>query len=441
MSQTIIIEPDQDLKNVYKLNLATYTGTDVVDRSDSKDAIELLRILPTISLIITKAKVGDDETAILIRNFLKENNMDIPMIVLGECRQISSEVLTLKDPVSWDLLVKHAGTLLGVTEEKIKKQVKPDYTSISVHYFYEIDHTPCDVYIRIKKSPSEFQYVKRLREQDSFTSDDIQKYVKQGLVNFYIPRDYQQYFVTFVTNSIINRLESDLPLVNRLNTNSSAYEIVRDRIQNIGFTPEVTELAESNINSMISAVKEAPQLASLLKFLLTSKMSYAYQKAHLNCVIGNFILAKQSWYEDKHLKLFTYLSFFCDITLKSNLQMRINSQDELQTSELDDKERTEVINHAKNAAEILKTFEHSTEYLELVIMQHHGVDSGIGFPTQQNEEIHPIAKVFIISDAFVKLMLNPDTAKNKKEILTILYAQFTENDYQKIIKVLEQKIE
>lgn len=441
MSQTIIIETDNDLKNVYKLNLATYTGTDVVERSDSKEAIELISILPTISLIITKAKVGSDETAISIFNYLKENNLEIPMIVLGECKQISSEVLTLKAPVSWDLLVKHAGSLLGVTEEKLKKQVKPDYIPISVHYFYEIDHTPCDVFIRIKKSTSEFQFVKRLREQDSFTSEDIQKYVKQGLVNFYIPRDYQQYFVTFVTNSIINRLESDLPLVNRLNTNSSAYEIVRDRIQNIGFTPEVAELAESNINSMIAAVKEAPKLASLLKFLLTSKMSYAYQKAHLNCVIGNFILAKQSWYEDKHLKLYTYLSFFCDITLKSNMQMRINSQEELEQSDLDSKECAEVLNHAKNAAELLKTFDHSTEFLETVIEQHHGVESGIGFAIEQQDDIHPIAKVFIISDAFVKLMLNPDTAKNKKEILTILYAQFGEGDYQKIIKVLEQKIE
>lgn len=441
MSQTILIEPNEELRNIFKLNLATYTGTDIADRENATDTIDLLKILPSIDLIITKAEIDGEKTAVEISRFLKQHKMDIPIIILGDSKELSGEYLTLAEPTSWEILVKHAGKMLGVTEESVSKKVKPNYIPISINYFFEIDHTPCDVFIRIKNSNFEYKFVKRLHEQDSFTEEDIKKYIKQGLKDFYIPRDYQQYFVTFVTNAIINRLETDLPLEDRLTTNSRAYDIVREHVQKIGFSTDISELADSNIKSMIEAIKQAPKFANLLRLLFSSKISYAYQKAHLVCVFGNFIVSKQSWYEERHLSILTYLSFFADITLKSTKQMQINSEEELNRSGLSDDERMKVLTHAKDASELLSDFPSTSDYLELVVMQHQGMEDGVGFATEPSTELHPISRVFLVSDAFVKIMLDPDGPKNKKDILTILYMQFSSPGYHKIIKVLEQKIE
>lgn len=441
MSQTILIESDQDMNKVFTLNLRTYTGTDVINRNSAQESIELLKILPSINLIICRNKINGENTALEINKFLHENKMDIPLIVLGEVVELKNEVLQLKEPVSWEMLIRQASILLGVTEEELREKVKPNYIPISISYFYDIDHTPCDVFIRIKKAPDDYQFVKRLFPQDSFTSTDIDKYKAQGLSEFYIPKDYQQYFVTFVTNSIINKLENELNLNVRLKTNANAYEIVKEHINKAGVTQEVTELAESNIESMIKSVKSAPKLANLLKFLFSSKLSYAYQKAHLICVIGNFIMSKQTWYEERHLITFTYLSFFADITLRSTRQMKVNSQDELIAAHFEQDEKNEVILHAKNASEIVKDFPKSTEYIEIVTLQHQGTLDGIGFPDEPSEDLHPIAKVFVIADSFVKTMLDPTAPKSKREILTVLYMQYTNPSYQKIIKVLEQKID
>lgn len=442
MSQTILIEPSKKLSDLYKLNLNTYTGTDVIERASSKEAIDLLKILPEIDLIICRAEVDREKTAQDLYQFLVDSNIEIPMIILGESLRIKDKVVSLEDPFTWEDLVANARNLLGIKGEEAKVDLKPDYSPIGIQYFFDIDHTPCDVYIRIKKSNAEFKFVKRLHEQDSFTPNDIKKYMDQGLKNFYIPRDYQQYFVTFVTNSMIKKLEEDkLPLIERLGVNSNAYNIVREHIQKIGFTQEINELAEANINSMISSIQEAPQLATLLKMILSSKVSYAYQKSHIICVIGNFILSKQSWFEERHLQMFTHLAFFADITLKSNKQLKINSSEELDASDLSPKEKLEVINHASNASKIIKDFSKTSDYLELIVRQHQGRSDGLGFNSDPEDDIHPLARVFIISDAFVKMMLDPGSPTNKKEILTILYMQFTKNNFQKIIKVLEQKIE
>jgi HD-GYP domain-containing protein (c-di-GMP phosphodiesterase class II) len=442
MSQTILIEDNEDFKKLYSLNLTTYAGTDVVDRADANDAIALLKILPSINLIITKPKIGSEYTAIDLWKYIEKYQLDIPMIILGECKELSDKVLTLKSPIDWEILIQHAKKLLGVSDEDVQKKIVPDYVPVESKYFYEINHSPCDIFIRIKKSNAEFDYVKRIHAQDSFEVQDIKKYEDQGLKEFYVEKDYQQYFVNFVTTKLIQKLESqDLGIEDRLNINSAAYDMVKDHIQTAGIDENIAELANSSINSMIFAIKENPKLGDLLKMLLSTRISYAYQHAHLVCVIGNFIMSKQKWYEEKHLDIFSMSAFFSDITLKSVTQMRVNTEHDLDNSGLSEIEKNEVVNHAIDAATLISGTEFYSEYLFLVIKQHQGSIDGTGFPTEPSEEIHPIAKCFLIADAFVKIMLDPKGPKNKKDILSILYAQYTNASYQKIIKVLENKIE
>jgi hypothetical protein len=71
MSQTILIESSEDLKKIFALNLNTFVGTDVIHRKNADDTIELLRILPQVGLVITQAKVGTEETALKIYQFIK----------------------------------------------------------------------------------------------------------------------------------------------------------------------------------------------------------------------------------------------------------------------------------------------------------------------------------------------------------------------------------
>lgn len=442
MSQTILILENEDLKSLYSINLGTYTGTDVIDRVDAEDAINLLTILPSIDLIITDANINGEQSAKDIFDYLQTNNLDIPLIVIGTCPELSDKAIVIDKNGPWETLVKIAGKALGVTLEEIAKKVKPDFVPIRLYYFYEIQETPCDIFIRIQKSPGDIQFIKRLHAQDSFSIEDIKKYQDQGLKSFYIERDYQQYFVTFVTNQLLKKLEAQgMSIPDRINATANAYEIVGDHIRKFGLDENIIELANSSIQSMVDTIHQSPKLASLLKQLLSSKISYAYQHAHLVTVIGDFILSKQSWYDKKLLNIFSFVAFFSDITLKSVDQIRVNSQDDLDNSKLDAEEKQEVLNHAADAAKLIKSHPSFSTEIENLIKQHQGSLNGIGFPDPPEAGLHPAAKVFIVADAFVKIMLDPNGPRNKKDILTILYAQFEDESFQTFIRALEQKIE
>lgn len=439
MSQTILIETNQDLKKLFTLNLQTFVGTDVIHRENAQDTVALLKILPQISLIITRANVDQEMSAKAIHHYLKSEGLNIPLIVLGACPEIAHEVLCLEDPISWEIVIKEAAKRLGVPLDTTIK-VKADYVPVSIRFFYEISRTPCDVFIRIKKGKDDFQYVKRIHQKDTFDKETILKYEEQGLQEFYVPADYIQYFSNFVTNEIVVKLEDkDLALEERILTTSYAHEIVRERLQQLEIDQACIELSETSINSMVQSVRNSPEVVNLLKFLFSNKVSYAYQHAHLLALVCHYILSKQSWYKSDHLNILSFASFFADATLKTIPQMRISSQSELNNADLTEQEKEQVMYHARDAVNLLNLHPDATDYIKTVLLQSHGTTDGVGFADDPSEELHPLSKVFIIADQFVKILLNPELPSTKKEILALMAQRYSGSSYHKIMKALEQK--
>jgi hypothetical protein len=442
MSQIIVIETNLDLRKIFSLNLNTFLGTDIISRENAEDTLALLRILPEVSLIITKANVGDEKTAHKIFRYIKEEGLDTLMIVLGDCPGLPKEILCLKEPISWEVLIKHAAHLLGITLEDASHKICPHYLPISLYYFYDIQKTPCDIYIRIKKGSNEYQFVKRIHSKDTFDKEIIKKYEDQGLVEFYILKEYLQSFTTFVTNHIVQRLErDDLTLEERILTTANAHEIVKDTVKKMGLDLTAIELSDASINSMIKSVKNSPRVVNLLKMLFSNKVSYGYQHSHLLALMCHYILSKQSWYREDHLYTLSFVSFFSDITLESNQQMQIGTMKDLLEANITDEEKRAVINHAYDAIKTLVTHPEANDYIRTVLTQSHGRCDGVGLEDNPGEDLHPLSKVFIIADSFIKVMLNPALPSRKQDILPLLYSRFTHPSYQKIIKALEHKFQ
>jgi HD-GYP domain-containing protein (c-di-GMP phosphodiesterase class II) len=110
-------------------------------------------------------------------------------------------------------------------------------------------------------------------------------------------------------------------------------------------------------------------------------------------------------------------------------------------SPLSEEEKNAVMNHARDAVKLLETHPLATEYIKTVMLQSHGKEDGVGFEEDPGEGLHPLSKVFIIADNFVKILLNPALPSSKKDILPMLSSRFTGPSYQKIIKALEQKFQ
>lgn len=442
MSQTILIEANEDLSKIYSLNLQTFVGTDIILRKNAEEALALLHILPEVALIITQLKINQEDTALDIYRFIKSEGLNTKLIVLGTAPELAEEVVCIQDPVSWETLVKEAAHQLGVTLKDATAKIQPDYLPVASYFFYEIQKVPCDIFIRIKKSNHEYMFVKRLHSKDVFDKSLIKKYEGQGLKEFYVQKDYIQFFTTFVTNNIVQKLEqTDLTLEDRILTTASGHAIVRDMVATLGLETSAVELSDASINSMTKSVKDSPKAGPLIKFLFSNKVSFAYQHCHILALMSHYVLSKQSWYKEEHLYIMSFAAFFADVTLHSSVQMQIATMSDLFEANLTDEEKNQVTHHAKDAVDLLKDHPKADNYVKTVILQSHGTLTGIGFEDNPGEDLHPLSKVFVVADSFVKILLNPSLPSTKKEILPLLYGRFKNPSYQKIIKALEQKYE
>ena len=70
MAQVILIESNKIINDLISVNLTSYLGVDLIQRKNAHDTTSLLAILPSIDLIITNFKIGDEETANMINNYL-----------------------------------------------------------------------------------------------------------------------------------------------------------------------------------------------------------------------------------------------------------------------------------------------------------------------------------------------------------------------------------
>ncbi len=441
MSQTILIEPNTDLRDLYSLNLTNMVSTNIIIRKNAEDAINLLAILPSINLIVVRAKIESEQTAKLLADYIQNESLSIPMVILGDELELKDKYLVMPEPVSIHDLLANAAKLLGFEESNLYQKNVPDYFPIEARYFFNINETPCDVYIRIKKSPTEYQYVKRIHVKDRFERIDIERYIAQGLKEFYVPKEYRVNFTKFVSNSIIKKLENkDLTHDERFNVNAETYDFLRDYIHKFGLDDTALELTEATISSVNQAVKAAPQLNLFLETLKKNKVSYAYQHCHLMALLSHHILKNIEWGTPELFDKMCYVAFFHDLALSNDDMMKIGTMDELEKANLTPEQKTEVMEHARRSADMIGRHAEAPFGADIIIIQHHGMMDGIGFAADFQNPLAPLAMIIIVIEEFINEVFLLKMALSLKEVFVRMKNKFDKTSYISIVIALEKSL-
>ncbi len=165
----------------------------------------------------------------------------------------------------------------------------------------------------------------------------------------------------------------------------------------------------------------------------------------LAAFVCNHIIKRVSWGGDSHIEKINFVLFFHDIML-APIYLKYPElkyeEDLLFSDRLNDKEKEVVLNHARLAAEVIVTYKRAPIGADLLIKQHHGITNGIGFAIDFKDDISPLSKIVLISEAFVEEFMKnrdekADYVLDTKAILLILNEKFKKTTYKKIIETLE----
>ena len=440
MAQVILIENNKTLNDLLSINLTTYLGVDLIQRKNAQDAISLLAILPNVDLIVSALNVDDEQTSEILTQYLIENKLETSLIILGS-EQISNNAFTINigNPNNWEKVITSAAKVLGINESVLAKKIVPDFIPVPVKYFLNLENVNCDVFIRIKKTPSEYQFVKRIHNGDSFTVDSIKRYMEQGLENFHISKEQHKDFTIFLSNKLVEKIDSPtMEISEKILVMGESFVIATKEINKLGFNSETVQLSEVIIQNMVKNFQKSPGMSGLLNKLISSQTEYLYQRCHMTSVVACEMIKNLKLDEPNAYEKIAFASFFHDIMLTDNENLsKINSFEELEKANLSEADWEKVFNHAIDACNLIRKHPESPPGVDEIIKNHQGTSNGKGF-SNSIDKLSNLSKIFIIAHQFVlELLRFKEIGGEPKPITEELYKRYPGADIAIIIKSLE----
>ena len=440
MAQVILIEENKTLNDLISVNLTTYLGVDLIQRKNAGETIALLSILPDIDLIITANKIGDEFTSKIISDYITTNRLETGLIVLGSDQLIKNDfTINIANPNEWEKIIHGSAKILGINENVLAQKVIPDYIAVPVRYFLNLDNSNCDVFIRIKKTPTEYQFVKRIHNGDTFSKESIKRYLEQGLENFHISKDYYKDFTIYLSNKLVEKMESqDMDQTQKIQIMGESYEIAIKEIMRLGFNSETIQLTEAIIQNMVKNFEKSPEMSNLLHKVINSQTGLLFQRCHMTSIVAFEMVKNLKIKDPKAHEKMAYASFFHDIMLTENeILSKINSFDEFEKANLSEEQWDMVFNHAMEASILIRKHPEAPTGVDEIIKHHHGASNGKGF-SNSIEKLPELSKIFIIAHHFVLELLHfKEIGGKPKPVTEELFKRYPSPEVANIIKSLE----
>jgi hypothetical protein len=442
MSQIILIEPNDNLREILNLNLQTYVGASIIIKKSAEDAIELLLLLPEIDLIISRNFVEDEKSGELLLSYITETGHTTSLIILGTFEHhLKKNYINIKDHLDWEQVISKAAKVISIDEDILKNKINPEFIPIPINYFIPIESTACDIFIRIKKAADDFQYVKRIHAGDKYSKSMIHKYISQGLDYFYIGKSDQIHFTNHVSDQLVNKLEQgNIGTDTHLMVLAESYEIALNEIKNLGFNSATVQLTEAIITNNLKISEEVPEISGMLKKIVNTKTNYLYQHSLMTSLIAGEIVKFLNVNNSHHLRVIAFAALFKDISLVNQPDLaKISSFVELEAADLPDEDWDFVFNHAFDASMLINRYKDAPHGVDEVIKTHHGSQNGKGYSITHVDRFATLEQIFIVSCEFVReILLFKENGGAPKPVIKLLYDKFKGEDVILIIKTLEK---
>ncbi len=448
MKNGILLSNHELLNDLLSFNLKAFCDIDLKVCTSFEEALNQINVLGVeCSIIISLSKIDDTDCPVKMRELLQSKSLAIPMVVIGEMSKLSNtkKVLTLPPNLNIPLVVKSTAKILNITAKDMAAKEVPDYYPVPLSILRNFETAPCNVYVKIGRT-GPFEYSQTLTKgEDLRPNAKLNSYADDGVLNLYIPSSMRLEIVNLASKIVMDKLDDpSLSDQDRVATVEQGYEVIGGLLgESATVTPEIVDISKKCMETVSDIIHNVPKLRNLLGMMLQNKTGFLYLHSVMGTYVSRHIINNISWGSDEHAEKLSFVFYFHDIFLAPIFAKypHLQSEENLVFQEdISEKDKEIVINHARLASDMVKNFPRCPMGADAIISQHHGTSNGMGFALEYKDDISPLAKVLIVSEAFVdELMKSKDLGQkiNLEAIIESLRAKFTKHTYKKIILALE----
>lgn len=422
------------------LNLATWLGLEIIGKKRAEFAINYLNEAKgkEVKLIIVRNTIGKEASANALIDFVQQNNLKIPIIVIGNSAhplKVGYEA-HIKNSLELKPLIQACAKSLQITAQQMAEKVVPNYFPIPILYFKEIKRSVCPVYSQDFETE---EYIQRCEANVDFDPSFINLMIEEGVAHLFVNKKDRLQFVTNVTAELMNTISDDeVSSDESLSITSQAVKLLGDKLTTIGVTEETIELANKNLARLKKASSTHPKLARLLENMVNNKSGYLFKHTQILTYVCLHIIKNIDWGSPEQEDKICFIALFHDIVLEDDELAKIHSTQELRAAHLSTQQRLLVERHAQLSAELVSKFPHSPMGADQIIRQHHGMLNGVGFSEHFGANVSPVSVVFIIAEEFTRIILAREHGPfDIQEMIGELKQVFPTSRFQKVISLLE----
>lgn len=447
MTKAILLSHHELLNDLYSFNLKAFCDVDIITCHKIDDLPQVLADNPEVSLLISLGQLDEQDAPVMALKLAKEAGLALPMIIIGDMSKLShtKKVYTLPANLNIPLFIKTCAKILGITAKDMAAKEVPEFYPIPLSMLRNFTKAPCDVYIKVgNEGPHEFSQALQASEELK-PNVKLDSYAADGVLNLFIPSSMRLKIVNQASEIVLDKLEdTTLTDQDRVAVVEQGYEVIGGMLgENPKVTPEIVDLSKKCMESVTEVLNSVPKLKHLLGMMLQNKTGHLYFHSVVGTYISRHIIKEISWGSEEHAEKLSFVFYFHDIFLAPIFAKypHLHSEENLVFQEgISEKEKEIIINHARLASEMVKNFPRCPMGADAIISQHHGTSNGMGFALEYKDDISPLAKVLIVSEAFTDELIQFKNAGRKpdlEEIMGRLREKFPKHTYKKIINCLE----
>lgn len=391
----------------------------------------MIDLLSEIELLIIDGS-ADKESLTSFLNQLPLKSTTLNHVLLY-CDESLPTTLSLKSFSQKDL-----ETFMTQVKEILGTQKVEGWISVPVESLLHFKKVPFDLYVKIGSD----SYVKRIPAHEEIDASTIEAFQKKEILDLHFEKVHNKDFSQMLINNMINRVDATYGTIDEaLEVRTQVYTTVREIAMGLGLVPRVMEVCDSMIEEIgKEAVKEGSTFSRYLERLKTREdLTFQYRFIELSAFIGAQLLMAMDPLEwEQEVKRLVFAVFFCDISLKD--PDLIHVLDQASYDKLSPTKQKQVLDHARQAAELVVKHQSAPLDIAIVIKQHHGSPDGVGFPAKKSPHLTKLTKCLIISQELAYGLLT-NTHKPSVEVLRNLVKSSQASGLQDLVNAFERSLE
>ena len=420
-----------DFQALLEVECKELIGARPVIRESLHEFKGLISLFQSIDVLIIDSHDVNEKEEIEKYLHLSQNNINHILIYGDEIK--SHERVRFYPRTKIEILFKDLTEIVSPD-----RSVDLGWTSIPLSTLKHFQSLPFDLYLKL----SETRFVKRVpafEAVDQILTDSLES---KGVNEVYCERKHKRDFSMMLINNMINRVEKNYRSDEELFlARDEVFHTTQKILQNLGLSGRVIEVCETAVEKMASEImKEPGELKSYLLALKKDKsMAFHFKLIHLTNYIGSQLIRDMALprFEDQVHK-FVFASFFCDMCL-TNQSFHFYRKAHDSGEDLTLAEQNEVNFHALKASELISSCQNLSEELRLIVLQHHGSFSGIGFPVVKSNQLLPLSKILIVAQDLAFSILK-DEETPALEVLKAFMKKSHSNSLQDLLDCLEESL-